>query len=121
MPKPALEVDGLRELRRGLRSIDKGLGPQLRKVDKQVSQAVVDESKPDIPVDTGKLKASARAVGDTGVMGGAKAPYVDFIYWQSMNKWYHTEAERLANNGQLEKIYLAGLQDMLTAAGLDYQ
>lgn len=121
MAKPALEIDGLRELRRGLRGIDKGLGKQLRQVDQKVATEVVQEAEPDIPVWTGKLKSTARARGDTGLLGGARAPYVEFVYWKNWNKWYHREADRLAQTGKLEQIYLAGLQDMLTAAGLDYE
>lgn len=120
MAKAALQVEGLKGLRRGLRALDKGLGKKLREVDKRVSTEVVEESKPDIPVRTGRLKASARAVGDAGVLGGARAPYAEFVYWKQHNKWYHREADQLARSGQLERIYLEGLQEMLTAAGLDW-
>lgn len=121
MANSALQVEGLKELRRGLRALDKGLGKGLREVDKKVSSKVVEEATPDIPVRTGRLKSTARAVGDTGVLGGARAPYVEFVYWKQHNKWYHREADRLARSGELERIYTEGLQEMLTAAGLDYE
>jgi hypothetical protein len=102
-----------------LRAIDPALGKELRKVDAAVSKRVVDEATPDIPVRTGALKASARALGDTGVLGNAKLTYVEPVYWKARNRWYHREADRLEQSGELERIYTAGLEAMLRAAGLD--
>ncbi len=115
----AIEVQGLRELRRGLRAIDKSLLKELRKVDNSVAKTVVDEATPDIAVRTGRLKSTARAAGGAAVLGGARAPYVEFVYWRAANKWYHTEADKLERSGELEKIYTSGLEAMLAAAGID--
>lgn len=118
---PKLEVEGLKELRKGLRAAGgPALARQLAKVGKRVTNRVVDRAVPDIPVDTGLLKSTARGTADAVMLGTARTEdYPEIIYWRSQNKWYHRELDKLESGGQLKRWYEEGLEEMLKAAGLD--
>lgn len=118
---PKLEVEGLKELRKGLRVAGgPALARQLAKVGKRVTNRVVDRAVPDIPVDTGLLKSTARGTADAVMLGTARTEdYPEIVYWQSQNKWYHRELDKLESGGQLKRWYEEGLEEMLKAAGLD--
>lgn len=115
-----LEVEGLKELRRSLKAFDAGLVKKLQAVGKRVADRIVDRSKPDIPVDTGLLKSTARGTSDSAVLGNARVTYTEYVYWDRRHRWYHRAADVMESNGQLERLYTEGLEDMLRAAGLDY-
>lgn len=121
MANPRLEIEGLKDLRKGLRAFDKGVAKQLPKVGKRVTTRVVDRAKPDIPVATGLLKSTARGTADSVLLGNARTDkYPEIVYWRNRNKWYHRELDAMESSGTLKRMYEEGLEDMLKAAGLDY-
>lgn len=117
-----LEVEGLKELRKGLKAFDSGLTKKLQQVGRRVTGRVVDRAKPDIPVDTGLLKSTARGTADSVVLGNARTDvYPEIVYWQKQNRWYHRELDKMESTGTLKRMYEDGIEDMLKAAGLDYE
>lgn len=86
-----IEIEGLRELQRGLRRIDKELTNELKKANKDAGEAVVEAARPEAPELTGKLKGSLRAankVREAEVrLGGAKVPWAGPIHfgWPARN------------------------------------
>jgi hypothetical protein len=81
-----IQIEGLRELRKAIREAgDKELQKALRLANKAAATVVVADASPSIPVLTGRLKKSARALGSQrsgrAVMGGARLPYAPPIHW----------------------------------------
>ncbi len=76
-------IEGLTQLQRGLRAIDKGAPKQLRVALNEASDLLITRTRPLIPRLTGKAAASLKArstrtsarVG----MGGRRAPYVPWL------------------------------------------
>lgn len=86
MARPTLVVEGLRELRRDMRHIaDAGLNQELREANKEIAQRIVDKAIPNVPVRTGALRSSVRALGNlggaVGKAGSALVPYAGVIHW----------------------------------------
>lgn len=86
MPKPAIQVDGLDELRRQLRRVkDSGLDAEMKAIHLELASEVVARALPDVPVKTGALKKSVRAAGTVrdaiGRAGGASVPYAGAVHW----------------------------------------
>lgn len=84
--QPGVRVEGADELRRAIRTIkDKELGAALRDANKSAAQVVVDRALPNVPVLSGRLKASVKALGSqrggSAKAGGAKVPYAAAIHW----------------------------------------
>lgn len=78
--KPAVTVHGLKELRRALKAAEDAAGVALLKAAHKASaEAVVARALPNVPVRTGALRASVRALGSqtkgTAKAGGARVPY----------------------------------------------
>lgn len=83
---PSVRVEGADELRRAIRAIkDKELGAALRDANKSAAQVVVDRALPNVPVLTGRLKASIRALGNqrggTAKAGTKAVPWAAPIHW----------------------------------------
>jgi hypothetical protein len=84
---PSIVVEGLDELRRGLRQVqDHGLNDALKAANKHIAKEIVDLALPNVPVGkTGRLKASVRALGNlsgaVGKAGSARVPYAAAIHW----------------------------------------
>lgn len=81
-PRLSVEVDGLKELRKALRDIDKGFARELGQAGKRAAEIVADEARPKLPVRSGRARASVRATAGRGgsvVAGGATAPYVPWL------------------------------------------
>lgn len=83
--KATVQVEA-RELRRALRQIgDQGLKDTLKAANKTAAQRVVDVALPNVPVRTGRLKASVRALGSQAAgqakAGTAKVDYAAAIHW----------------------------------------
>lgn len=83
--KPTVSVDAT-ALRAELRRIaDSGLKKELRAANKSAAQVVVDKALPNVPVRTGRLRASVRALaGQTdarAAAGSASVPYAAAIHW----------------------------------------
>lgn len=86
MAQSAVRVEGLDELRRLLRKVgDKELQGTLKDAHKAAAQAVVRKALPNVPVRTGRLRASIRALGSQrvgrAVAGSARVPYAGSIHW----------------------------------------
>ncbi len=81
----AVKVTGLKELRAALRKIDRGLAKEMTKAHKDLADEIVARALPNVPVRTGRLKASVRGGGTArqaiGRAGGAKVPYAAAIHW----------------------------------------
>jgi hypothetical protein len=82
--RPAVEVEGLRELRRTLKAAGVSL-QDLKDAHAQVAQLVVRVATPRVPVRTGALAASLRGTGQAGAAvvraGRASVPYAGPIHW----------------------------------------
>lgn len=81
-----MEVVGADQLRRELRNVgDAGLKKELRDANKSAAQVVVEKALPDVPVQSGRLKASVRALGSQrdgrAVAGKSSVPYAAAIHW----------------------------------------
>lgn len=81
-----VRVEGLDELRRVLRRVaDKELTAALKEVHHAAARVVVDKALPNVPVRTGRLKRSVRALGSQrsgrAVAGSARVPYAGAIHF----------------------------------------
>lgn len=86
MSKFKVEVEGLDEVRRKLRQLkDDAATQMLRDANKRIAEEMVDEAKSSVPVRTGRLLASLRALGPVsgarGKAGGARVPYAAAVHW----------------------------------------
>lgn len=83
----SMEVEGLKELQKQIRDLgDAELRKQLREANKSVAQMVVDQALPNVPVRSGKLRASLKASAtQTSAYGKAgssvRVPYAAAIHW----------------------------------------
>ena len=107
MAKPTIKIEGLAELRRDLRRLgDADLKAALREANRSVAKRVVDKALPNVPVRTGRLRASVRALasqGDAKVKAGAAAvPYAAAIeYGRGRRKglmFLHRAADEIAGS-----------------------
>lgn len=86
MIQTTVRIEGADELRRAIRRMkDRELAIQLRETNRTGAQIVVDAALPHVPVRTGRLKASLRALGSQqdgrAVAGGAAVPYAAVVHW----------------------------------------
>lgn len=82
----SIEVEGAKELRKVFRDLgDKDLGKQLRAANKTVSQMVVEAALPNVPVRSGRLRRSVKALATQtaayGKAGSNAVPYAAAIHW----------------------------------------
>lgn len=83
----SVEVENLKEVQAAIRRLgDADLKRQLREANRSVSQMVVDAALPEVPVRTGKLKASVKATATQTAAYGkagspARVPYAAAIHW----------------------------------------
>lgn len=80
----SINVLGLKELRKALRSIDKEKAKELRRAFNEVGEIIVDEARTRVPVRSGALRDSIRAVStqrEGRVLMGyeARVPYAGWI------------------------------------------
>ena len=86
-PKPAIEVEGLKEITRLLRKVEKTeIDKGLRQANKGAAEVVAAEAKDIVPVRSGRLKKSIGAKGDLSsgsIKAGTKGrvPYAGVIHW----------------------------------------
>lgn len=86
MAPPRLMVEGLKELRRDMRRIaNTELNQELRDANKEIAERIISRALPNVPVRSGRLKASVRGLGNlggaVGKAGGAAVPYAAAIHW----------------------------------------
>jgi len=83
----AVQLEGLKELVRDLQGAEKKEIPKaLRKANKRLAEKIVKLALPDVPVRSGRLKASVKALArPTAAMGKAgspsRVPYAPGIHW----------------------------------------
>lgn len=61
MAEEMIKIDGLKDFQKALKNAEDGLQKQLRIVFNEAADLVVDGARPDVPVRSGKLRASLRA------------------------------------------------------------
>lgn len=78
-----IRVEGLAELRRAFRDLDKEAKKGLRLANKSASEIVAEAARAKVPVRTGRARASVRATATQSSAsvkeGGAQAPYVPWL------------------------------------------
>lgn len=84
MSGPQIRVEGVRELTRALKDLgDRELSDALRAAHKTISEEVVKKALPHVPVRTGRLRASVKALGTqraaTVKAGNSKVKYAPVI------------------------------------------
>ena len=84
--KAAIQVEGLDELRRDLRRIkDSELDAEMKAIHVELAREINRRALPNVPVKTGRLKASVRAAGTVrdavGRVGSTSVPYAPPIHW----------------------------------------
>lgn len=130
--KIAIQIGGAKELRTLLRQLgDKDLKTALRDANKTVSQIVVDEALPNVPVRSGKLRAAVKPLATLttayGKAGSASVPYAAAVHWgtgpRAGKRGPHNIARRpfLADAadkvaGKAADAYEAAVQDLLDKA-----
>lgn len=85
-PPVSIEVAGAKELRTVLRQLgDRDLLKALRDANRVVSSLVVRDALPNVPVRTGRLRATVKALATqtsaSGKAGSARAPYAAAVHW----------------------------------------
>ena len=86
MAQPAIQVVGMRELRRDLRRVgDRDLNDALIRLNRDLAREITNRALPLVPVRTGALQASVRSSGNLsgaiGRAGRASVPYAAAVHW----------------------------------------
>ena len=127
-------VEGLDELRKGLRKADKGVAKELGQAGKKAADIVAAAARPKVPSRSGKARASLRAVvvnGGGGVKGGGpRAAYyswLDFggsvgrkksVYRQVIREGRYIYPTLAEKRDEVIKTYEELVDDALRKAGL---
>lgn len=139
-----VEVDGLRELSRGLRKLgDKELKAELNKANRKLANEIASRARPNIPVRTGALVRTLRTTGFGEVKLGndGKVDYLNYSpgpgYWEGMvkgtawrinqamdqarNAWLHQAAHDILSgeNNRAVKEYEATIKRIARQAGFE--
>jgi hypothetical protein len=132
-----VRIEGLRELQRDLRLIDKTMPRELRKANKAAAEIVAVEARKRTPVHSGRARRSlvARAEQRSASVkgGGARVPYfawLDFGGSVGRNKSVHREVIKggriiypalAAKREQVADEYEELLAGVFRLAGLNYR
>lgn len=86
MNNVSIEVEGATELRRAIiRAGDKELGKKLKRANLSAAEMVVRSALPNIPVRSGRLQASVKAIASQtsgkARAGAARVPYAAAVHW----------------------------------------
>ena len=81
-----IQVEGATDIARAFRRAGNDLPKALRQIHKTLAEIVVKRALPDVPVDSGKLRGSVRALGSqtkaSGKAGSAvRVPYAPAVHW----------------------------------------
>jgi len=91
MGKPAIRVEGLNKLTRGLKNLEGDVTGSMKKLNAELAAEVADVARRKVPVLTGTLGNTIRSSGQarTGVVrsGSARVPYAGPIHfgWAARN------------------------------------
>lgn len=132
-----IEVHGLREFRRNLRQMDRGLPKGLRVAGNKAAALVVAKAKPKVPTGPAKgghardsIRASSTQSAARVAGGGARFPYypwLDFGGRVGRNRSVHRNFIRSGryiwaafaqNRDEVERQLLAALKDVAEGAGV---
>ena len=127
MADVAVELIGGRELRRAFNEIGDAANDDLKGVNQRAAQIVLNRALPNIPVRSGKLKKSAKAIGTKAsgrVQIGTKArtPYALPIHWGWPKR--NIKPNRFLTNAldetkdQVREQYTREMNDLMRKFGL---
>lgn len=123
MSKTVLAVAGLKEMRRGLKGLDKDLPKGVRLMLNQVAQVVVDGARPLIPSVSGAARASLRAASSQTAArvaaGGPKAPYYPWLDFGGRVGRNKATKRPFYREGRYIFVTVAKRQDEIQAAMLE--
>lgn len=123
-----VRVTGLKELQSAMRRAgNKDVPRAVRLVNKNLAQQVVDLALPRVPVNTGRLQRSVKALGgvrDAKAKAGsaARVPYAPPIHWGwpahgiRPNPFLWNALARARSNEHFEDEYLKALMDAIYSA-----
>lgn len=129
MTKPSIQIEGAKEVRRSLKHLgDKRVPDGFKRVNKSAAELVAEAASQVVPVRSGSLKQSIRALGQqagaTVKMGKAKTPYAGWIEFGGTirrglvtrpfvkaGRYLFPTVERL--RGKVEDMYLRELNKLL--------
>lgn len=132
----AIKIDGLRQFQKALKDVDKGFPKQLRLILNEAVNEVIDYARPEIPVKTGRARASLKARSNQRsarvAVGGTKAPYYPWLDFGGEGRRRHKPPARPfikkgrylypgldARRDEVTAIMARGMTELATAAGLD--
>jgi hypothetical protein len=104
------------QLRRELRRVkDKELDAELKAIHKELAREVTETALPNVPVLTGRMKATVRAAGTVrdaiGRVGGASTPYTPVQHWKYGPPFLTDAAKSI--EADITERYDAKVADML--------
>ena len=128
-----VSVEGLDELRKGLRKADKETAKAVSQAGKKAAEIVAEAARPRVPVRTGRARASLRAAvvngGGAVKFGGAKVPYAAWLDYggrvgrnKSVERPFRREGRIVyvalaEKRAQVVATYEQAVDDALRAAG----
>lgn len=136
----AIRISGLKEFRRGLKSLDARLPREIRKAGNVAAKIVVDSARPRVPIGPGRgghaassIKAASSQTSVRVSEGGARFPYMPWLdFGGTINKHTGTPSTRpfiregryvwaafADHKAEVERAYLDALHDAAESAGLD--
>lgn len=127
MPETSIRVEGLQEMRRALRRMDKDIRKDVRGIDKEVALEVAEVVRAETPTLSGRLAKSVKGGADSSGgfvrAGGAKLLYGQPIHWGWPRR--NIEANRFMVRG-LQKLdkgmggqYMDRVADTLKSYGIE--
>ncbi len=137
MSSVALNVTGLKEFRRALKTVDGELPKVLRVAMNKAADLVVQEARPGVPKSTGKAAASIKprstATSVRVSAGGARAPYYPWLDYGGRvgrrkatvrpfspdGRYLYPAYFKLRDSGVFTDVMSAALIDVAAAAGLE--
>lgn len=100
MARSAVRVEGLDELRKNLRRVkDTELNDEMKAIHAELAEEITRRALPNVPVRTGRLKASVRSSGTVrdaiGRAGKASVPYAPAVHWKYGPPFLRDAAEHI--------------------------
>jgi hypothetical protein len=131
-----IQITGLREFQRALRTMDAGIPKQLRIVLNDAGQIIVDYDRRMMPRRTGRAIASVKARSSQReariAVGGTRAPYVPWLDFGGQGRrkgrptarpfiteGRYTYKGLRVHHDDITEIMSAGLTELAKSAGLD--
>lgn len=131
-----IEVTGLKEFQRALKSMDAALPKQIRLVLNEAGQLIVDYDRQHMPRKSGRAVSSIKARSTQKVariqVGGSKAPYAPWLDFGGQGKRKGRPAARpfikegrytyqglKVHRDEIVELMVQGLTDLAHGAGLE--